>query len=1251
MGVDLESNNESSQFDNSEKITNSQDKIENFNENSFDSIIDESEIVEFHKEQPFDYNKSSSTKLIDNTINFLNNINTSEFTNNLSTVLVDVHLFKNYFIPNSYKLTDNDLFTNFYEGGHCIAFNFTQSYNVPLFFDIDCIDCKEKNHNKTSIVISMIKIIVEEFKNFIEKKFKLISINDYGIYTAGNCGFHLYFFANMSVSLIVYNFLVDSFNQILINEKISHLKVDKVSYMPLPYSAKSNENEIDVYTPKIKPNASSVFNVPVTYLDFELKIKSNISHDYAIASLIHKLNFEKVDEEWDKLDENLLYLTVNEENVRQFYELNPLIANLKYNKFKITNCKITNLNEFFKGGDFEMPKMKDINYSHIENLEVVNDLIHLGRIIASILEYRSYDNYKNITYVFQLASTPNNSFGNAFHVIISIIKFILMKTHIYNSSEESMDIQLDNYIVFLSKILRKISYEIFNTKLDYIFDVLEKYPSVYRTELVNIYSDPVAIFKYLTEELWKFERQDKLSFEIPKFLKGFYFETDLVERVIRFKLFIVRDNKHFYVYENLVYKIFDEAKNSESMKYIENLLRLMANEKENLTHYVPLALKRIKETTIFINNEFGKYRYFINTKFGIFNSLTGTYMSHIPYIYFLNIKQCGLLFEPKLLNIDHKKAIDYLEGLNQMNLNKLYYLESLIDKLQKNEYNVLIKSVIVSGLLICEYSSFDTNSIMHTMKLILKTFTKTSNYELYDPIFKHHKFSPKVITQLAYVIKCSIQNSQAFEDITKLKKCWKLYVSDFSNYDNCVIDYNKSSIDQLYKFGNKELRQEFYILSQAMLILIYHSQYKELISLINFEILPHTPEEEVVLKKMKLGQWLDFNSCSFKKIQSVERVISEEFNIDPMDISLLSSLFVIFSFDIDIILDFLKLTCLIYQPFNENKKFILFIGSTNAGKTHIQNLMTKVAQPNHFGVSTVLKKAKNTGPDPTSIEMARSALTTLAEIKYIESSYIKILTGADPTTMRKCFKNDHDTITSISVVIGGANTYPQMFVDEAIRERLAPFAFYNSFIKNDRNIEENPLIHSYHKTIPGKEIDQTINALSLSNLQYATYRFFRNANANIYAEVKNPISLKLIKDILIRNDKVYKILFKHNIDVRPGASISQDELINTVKETLAVEELSEIEFLRMFREKFINTIPHEGNYYYGIGLIDIFEQEKTNIEIMKKNENSFVTVSAIKQYLNSKIDNLDDRNKLFIKIKFHYRNYFDGQKFNNLELK
>lgn len=1196
---------------------------------------------------------------------------------------------KNYFIKNNitgehYKYSSNvqitigQLAEYFNETGHALAIDLSMNYNVPFVLDLDCKNCKQ---NKCDDAISyeiVDDIIIPQICNILVKPLNMTNqflANNLVVFKKKNdCNLHIYF--NFSISIILWHRLHELLSIELSDDILTRYKVDDISTIDFPYSTK---NGLDIYKPFLYQNENyKSFIVSNRAQFYDVPLNTSLTLNLETDVLIGEFSSQFKMSEWYNEVLSHFYITSPIELETQLVKnTNKLILNVKLSNVKFeTNFTLLNL---FISGNIEKETSDYYDDIIIENhntseyeKSVVNALILLSNKIAKITyQEKIIPENNSFSYLIKFIKTDSCNF--AFYIIMSILKYIIKTNPHY--SHVHYNVQKITILGILKTMCSIHSRQLKVTPIYHIIEKLETYDIFYKFD--NIFNNPEDWFSDITTFIHLKKYNSSIEY-LASHIKIYETLDDVVEVLLKlceleiplFKIY--QDSGTHYYYSNGRYvEIKEQAllmNNTLKTKSIHldlvKLVDLLVEENQistelykNITNN-PKFYKNIwiryLQTVKYKKPLFNMYNYFIATNIGVFNTLTCQYMNNSKLLYMNTIKDyCVLPLESPVMS---------MKNINNYILHNFNYKE-ILDIVISRQKAIYYLSVVVPGLLTLDetlFSDHEEEEILQKLHNIILNDENEENVKnifYLIPVILKYNLNLLALIDITQLIYLNSQNYGlfTFSDINETFKNNK----DKIKFETRPFDYK--SLNNVENLKSELSNYEYYderILAFSIILAVFDISKET--NLFN-SILDNKLQIEIE----KLDSYLNINKdYNFDIYNFDKKNYSSETNINfkralniliqnqqysEALVNLLMSFSASFKYDSLCINDFLSCASMMYLPNNERKKMLLLIGSPNCGKTTIQNFFHNMHTNSIFSIESVVQGSNSSGPAPELIQVHTSYYFNIVELKNISPEILKTITGGDLVHKRQLHQNEYKELKPLAFTVAASNTIPIISnADEAIKDRLVPFMMNSKYVDNLNFYEDNSLLLDI-KNIIVKSPTFTLSSLAIefSNVLYA--QFCRNKNkyglSNFKVDPKNINSNNTIKKCLCKNNYIYDILNKCNVEFKPNLKISFTKL-----EEITASEIEKYNTERTLKRKitwyslqndmktlFTNYLLHDKSGFSGFGLKS---ENESDYKIIEYCENKNITIMVIKRYLYNKNYSKEEINNIILNLINNYKKYY-----------
>lgn len=1177
--------------------------------------------------------KNSDDIIIKNKTKYYNN-------NNYSLRIVCALTNKSYNHPISETLESSDLSL-----GHTLAVDYLNQQFVPLFFDLDCKLCQ--NNTTDHFVSTVNHNVINDILQVLFNKTNLNSfgdLNKYVVFKSSNpkklCGMHIYFSLNHLVSIPLYCSICELLNATI--TKNSNFVVDMPKNMPLPFSGK-NDNEI--YSPFMTEGA---FNLSFSsYLDCDYFL-SDMTKDDSLPIISLKKN--------SKL--HILYSKLN--TIKQ---VSPTLNSLLV--FNVSSAVEFQTNSQILSAHLEKYRKVDYKYELYKNLPTSPATIKLVELFSdykTLIFKNESDPEKQATLLI-LYITSNFTCDYLFYFISSyILKYSANDVEMKIAVKELKDLLVEfinlnsTLIGNHEKILEVISkncgpllrYNNFETiKRSFTSDLLDDTITTitYLKNVNNTYIKELA-YKYLVFEDYV---EDSIAFaeEICKIYK----------KTLKLSLDLY-DKDKIYSY-NFKTGIYQQTKSS-AYQQIDSIITLICRkeigEKKNLQLKEIFTLAKTKfEESLTGNTYFNKYVYFICTKKGVFNSLTGMYMSYNSNLYFNLQRNYMLLYDNPQNKTDQDQIND---SILEYSKGSTYIIDNM--KYISNQTQWL--GILLPGLLSLENAMINDEIISYIFNysyyLIVHNKCDLPHYDL---LIKQYNLNILGVYNLYLILQDNKNTVDSFKNLETFNFKYNAMLGDINDKNSMfnntkydiTIDINKDILSQFVDDMNDDVFKWVYVLG-----ILYYLKFKN-----------GNNDLKIYKNATQYCSILDIYNVKVNDISNVDLVelavceVLKGKNIHYTNILSIAYLFRLFNYNVELILDVLLSLGSLFQPENNNRRIMIFQGPPSCGKSEFISVLENPCLPEVYKRHKMLHEAKDAGPDSHLIPIFEKPLTIITECKGLPDSLIKTVSGNDSNSLRNVFKRSHHLIFPLVTIIGVSNNLISLTVNEAIRTRLAIFKFSITFIKNKQDeFVDNPILYKMYKKHVISPTNNTILSPGVYSLIYAMYASNLNNAGVLLNDIKNKISLLSLRQLFIHNNLLYRILYDNNIEINNiHASISEVELYNIIKTGYEKYENKDkptnITFKMEELKVLFQAYYHEGEtqttgYFKGVGKVnkDVeLDFEITDFIIKSDSADDYITLDDIVKLMKSiKIGNetLADNQvrSIFGKLYSKYKNFIKNGK-------
>lgn len=1149
-------------------------------------------------------------------------------------------------LPYGHIISLQELQTTFGTSGHAFSIDFTKSYVVPLWLDIDCRHDFCGEGQSTNIAnngyIKQIDEIVFTLLN--------VRVNRNVFFKLKKCSLHIYYEASVS-SLLLYQIIKTLINRLplIILERYT---IDMFSHLALPFSLKNSE----MYRPMV-PN---YIEIPITastkpYFDVNhILLTRNIPEHYFDIGYFKFGDGSDLDVEWSEFDlhdQEPLHLLLPSEwstglkrilpkyNIEAPFVSSYLECNLVTylnRHLKITQ-KISNLQL-----DTESPYFRPI--------------AKIARKMANAAYHETFtenDDVSVFNTLLQIMREPNDTCGYAWYILLAITKWCadsveatdldLIKREVFDFFEK---LTLNNTII--QHYLRTNR----NVKLMSVMNNLFTAVRVIRptSHGMSHENDKIESFvvkwiapickqilhrKYKFENLFRQTSQPRTEYELKKEGVRFLSKGAAAYRDLP-------NSQSIYVFENGMYvehrqdKIASISIAAKLDSFIRDVHREMHNDVNWGGSMKPNKLKEVilsdwfDSLPVISNMPKNLIPFIISTTLGNFLTISGLYMAKVPFFHFTTAKQY---------------AIDYnINNPSQIIIN-LKNDQNIIEYFFKHLPKLFITTTLVPGLSLLHLAIFDPTRVIPDffkmfMDFVMKQENERSLLDLFLPLLKVYQMDIKKLLDLAQAIHLTsgICSTITFGLINKTRTFIleppRNPIGDvdynsvvqitgestyYEDYELCTMEEFILNTEERFNVSFTEVDDRVYItytsLATAMCMAIIQYEFVDIEWHESLKVIstPATPLEIDLLQGTSALQ-----SYFTEKLQ---------LPLSESTASMLYSFCLYFRFDGAVLFDFFSFLSMIYQPSATRKFITILLGELSCGKsTIIRHITGSNAGSCLSTVKSLTSADAADAPSPSTIRLYNSYVAAIAEISTLNTVLAKAITGSDTKDMRGLFDLTLKEYKPLPFIVAAANSIPKTlsYSDDAIKSRMAFFRLPTQFLtlKPDLN---NILLQFVMKVTPKEEMTtNTEKDAIFANLIFAFFTNQRNPNTAILTPIlKNEDSLELVQEFMYLNNPFWDMLRYSGLKIDANLTTTLEEIsshletgdIITQINTRTKKNYSQFDALCQIQKYIAPYLATNVNHtYFGIG----YGETTASLEFMMSldySENSKLTGRDLRKKL------------------------------------
>ena len=547
---------------------------------------------------------------------------------------------------------------------HALAIDTRTLYSFPLILDLDHIKCN-KQHTCT-MTFDTIKYFANDIYKKVCEILRIKKINMCVEYRM--CGLHIYFDCNVSV--IMYEYIICELTEAFRDEH--NYLFDKPTSLPLPNSCKVI-NKPYVYLPLLENGEKEnvIFNLNADFYDFVLYLAPELlNSSYRLISKVQTItnNFDK---RWDELEykSEILQSSMHVKFIPKQHIISRLLVgnkNIITEEYTLFNNYISTLrNTAIKDVTFDWTicdtneldpaiencmillanKIATIAYGQ-NNITNLNTIEYVSKTWSEFNNTEERDNFynsnlaiSNFKYIYKAMCGPSETCGYAFYIFVAIFKYL----------EDQLKISNEKICKNIEILLESCSSDstVCNDMIKYNFRKIREAPFCIK-ECATCFQY-VEVFKIIAaRESFAIEYNFNLHETIVAAIQAqIYPETTLDEMEQKFNTIILpyilpsikSSDNEYYVFNTHVWEhkvITDPKKILNMFQKFETILKINKTiTRKNISDTLQNYFQQMKQIPV----TFGLYKIFINTSYGVFNTVTGLYMTPLPILYFLQA-QC-----------------------------------------------------------------------------------------------------------------------------------------------------------------------------------------------------------------------------------------------------------------------------------------------------------------------------------------------------------------------------------------------------------------------------------------------------------------------------------------------------------------------------------------------------------------------------------------------------------------------------------
>lgn len=1115
---------------------------------------------------------------------FLNNHNFKLYelerdANNEPFVLYSQSTCQYYIKRDDSAITARDLQNVFGTNGHGLSIAYEFSYARPFALDLDCMLC-HGNHSEIHLSELKVNEIYKEIESYLKKIDKRAIISLWNL----KCGYHLY--SNVFVSIAIQERIVNCLNAKYMHD--TEIIAEMPKFMPLPYSAK----------------------IPgVLY-------KQTMQNDAELDNLVVFAGSDC----YTYYDNCTVLMTRNNDDV--CIPLNTIIGQ-KFITFHTEivkrNNSIPNFNDVVSI-EFENDMQKTQNKKLCTYIEKTMSITQKTRMFNCTNESDNLINYERLNsddafmeivcnyrdqlekYLLQF-NTLYFANSDSVSIIDKSAKILvpgIFDKYVYYSAIHCGGLNIQHYVVTAQKLFKDVIddedfYHFIRTLYADIKDEsIRHFMKTYNTIVEQMYVyDITTMFLYLrlyvidritpsmsTSDIFDSLACSRLGVESTEIftqqlctLKTVKLQKEYIDKFMNIMIDICEECHFLKSFNHQLYILEDGIFYYETFEHISFLTNWFNKDITEITvkNLLKSKASKFKVTRLCENNE-----YMIATSVGMFNTITGLYSSKTPLVKFnkglfssvwpmgrplvaYDEQNCDILKMRKIVKSVVLTIRNNIDGifvelllkpalLSIHNVNDITNIQEFLEKLQQHKSLPNMSNMI-------EYFPFDRQFVVYLLELLCDHgLAVLCNYRKLCRVVLMHKKTASAEDWLENFNKMFRTTYDPNDTNGELFTCND---DDSSYYDKL------SSFD--CKYANFEkIDERVSIIGVTLAATITKCKsFKVLCKAFNIHRIPKPSKHYV--------KQFDIKIESVPTIKTYQRIFNrfiETVMIDKND-HFEKKLYIMAlqicmsaNFKENATRELLNIYSTLMVPINVLKKIYVLYGEQSTGKSHIMNVLTELMHPSGDSLNDLEEAQTRSGL------ASKKLFLRCNELKTLNPSIIKSITGNDPTSVKQFFVQKYELpLGGQAAVFAATNAYVEFkefkvqsqSIDRAVIDRLHTIRLCGKQIHEQSN---NSYADSIIAMISSDQYFISTTKLSLSDsanamrwLIYENYMLTRNVeNYKPYIDVDFEDSVNYRNMVYKNNCIIYDFLSQCGICEEPGFFMMSDTLLRIVSRDFASKD-------------------------------------------------------------------------------------------------
>lgn len=1148
----------------------------------------------------------------------------------------------------NYKPTVIEDFDASFTYGHTLSILPDESYAIPLIIDIDCPDCKKNNERVNHNIIPQVKRIVKSITEFITKIVKKINLRVY----QNICSVHIYGDVTLSVSL---------YYQLLSKLRLdSKLNIDTPEYLPLPASSKDGINIYKI----IKPSTTECKLGNSEFFDNIFYAQTRTEDSPCIFTLW--FNDDRIyyatwiaavprtsqifDKGIIKID-NLLPQGLIRDKIQNYFERFLVIRDVS-KPIEEEEDEAMELDEIFPQehvetethSDQEFNFLPNKHYPELENpiiiefMEKFNNKIGNGdwqgiKTSQLFVLYCERDGYANLQHLcvalhkFIIAVNPNLQFEDYIHEVFDSAEESPVLDHFLKTCNMSI---CSGYTYSWESMLSFIKYH----------TIIGTTPSAHLPEVIKA-AFIKEIQPYTLEALTNWPKNSNVPLEsvIQQALVNVIFKLKLFVRYEKSNTTLWYDNNGSFIQLKSTQDTLKQ-KIQSIFSCLGATFTIRASVRANIIDHVIGSLNQLMDQQICDGSEF-----LFPTTYGIFNSITGLYSALTPLVPMTKFRGFGII-PPDVQGV----VRGWFDQVNEYMLT-LHRMGDMMFKMLKSVGSQYSDFIVIPALIQLRYiSRIDETDIIEYFK-ILQNAQVSSGTHL-KLIVDYYPFDLDCYRRGKAIFDKSISSYDQLRleclpvDINHSVEDWTEFINEESPRVEFTIDPELSHIENVML--NLDLT-ETQVVDMTILLLFYNKcePFANLTAALGVETLP-----DYLPKCLEYSFTPEYQETSRETMRkNFEAVI--ESHLDGLTqstsicvqkvLDLFMRIGMTANFDAKIMMHIFTHAASMFVPTNINKKFVLYYGVGDTGKSYLADIYEAMLSPAVSKLNDF--KAAN---ERSGVSLA-SQLVIINEVKCIDSTSLKTTTGNDSCMTSEFYSQTMHLKSKQGMMMGCTNVHIKFSdaADITSVNRLHVIQVSGRQIPHTtskRSLFDAMVSRSFYNNMITKTAKEL--AAPMAIIAYGVYRNLKDENGHVLFNTNDEIAVRYRGEVYSRSNRLYRYLKSSNIVYMENFKIKTKVLIDLLDHNFEVYG-GAFKSVKTLMDEFCATydVDLKSSYISHFQKSDALEY---TFFILKSEdcEDSIITMNDVKKRASTLDTKLDVNNAIDWFTREYARYYINGSYVN-----